>query len=56
LLSGAPGDFNDSGTVDAADYTVWHDAVGTGTPLANDGQLGTPIQNKPVTSRSFSHR
>ena len=43
LLAGAPGDFNDSGTVDTADYTLWQDAVETGAPLANDGQLGTPI-------------
>ena len=43
LLSGAPGDFNNSGIVDAADYTLWQDAVETGAPLANDGQLGTPI-------------
>ena len=55
LLSAAAGDFNDHGTVDTADYILWHDARETGAPLANDGQLGTPIQNKPVTLRSFSH-
>ncbi len=45
LLAGAPGDFNDNDIVDAADYTLWQDAVGTNTPLANDDQLGTPIGN-----------
>ena len=43
LLAGAAGDFNESGAVDTADFTLWQDAVGTDTPLANDGQLGTPI-------------
>ncbi|MCA9240213.1 MAG: PEP-CTERM sorting domain-containing protein [Planctomycetales bacterium] len=27
--AGLPGDFNDDGTVDAADYTVWRDGLGT---------------------------
>lgn len=45
LLASAPGDFNDNDIVDAADYTLWQDAVGTNTPLANDDQLGTPIGN-----------
>jgi hypothetical protein len=30
---GVPGDYNDSGTVDAADYVTWRD----GGPLANEG-------------------
>ncbi|QDV73223.1 dockerin type I repeat-containing protein [Botrimarina mediterranea] len=38
-----PGDFNGDGLVDAADYTVWRDAVGTANPsLADanrDGQV-----------------
>jgi autotransporter-associated beta strand protein len=32
-----PGDYNNSGTVDAADYTVWRDAFGSTTSLAADG-------------------
>jgi len=40
---GQEGDYNQSGIVDAADYTVWRDNVGSGTPLPNDGGLGTPI-------------
>ena len=30
------GDFNDDGSVDAADYTFWRDRLGTGGPLANE--------------------
>ena len=30
------GDYNDDGTVDAADYTVWRDALETGATLANE--------------------
>ncbi|WP_442481803.1 LamG domain-containing protein [Aeoliella sp. SH292] len=38
-----PGDFNDDGTVDLADYTVWRDHLGSSEPLANDGELGGPV-------------
>jgi hypothetical protein len=31
------GDFNGNGTVDAADYVVWRDAIGSTTTLAADG-------------------
>lgn len=40
-----PGDYNDDGVVDAADYTVWRDSVGdTGPNLPADGtgSLGVP--------------
>jgi alpha-L-arabinofuranosidase len=40
-----PGDYNNDGIVDAADYTVWRDSLGqTGTGLAADGtgSGGTP--------------
>jgi pectinesterase len=30
------GDYNDDGSVDAADYTVWRDAVSNGTSLENE--------------------
>ncbi len=43
MLSGVTGDFDASGTVDAADYTVWRDGLGSETPLVNDDGLGTPI-------------
>jgi hypothetical protein len=35
------GDYNDNGFVDAADYTVWRDAVATSTELINDPTPGT---------------
>jgi len=36
------GDYNDSGTIDAADYTAWRDAVTAGaTSLTNDPTPGT---------------
>jgi pectate lyase len=36
------GDYNDDGTVDAADYTVWRDSLASGTPLLNETMsLGT---------------
>lgn len=33
---GTPGDYNDDGTVDAADYTVWRDNLGSSNALPND--------------------
>lgn len=35
-----PGDYNGDGSVDAADYTTWRDAMGSGTPLDNDTTPG----------------
>ena len=32
-----PGDYNGNGIVDAADYTVWRDSLGSTTKLAADG-------------------
>lgn len=37
------GDFNNNGTVDAADYTVWRNNQGQNTTLPNDNGLGGPI-------------
>ena len=33
----APGDYNGNGTVDAADYTVWRDTIGSTSDLRADG-------------------
>jgi hypothetical protein len=38
-LVGLAGDFNGDGTVDAADYTVWRDSVGSTQPTLADGNL-----------------
>ena len=35
-----PGDYNQDGTVDAADYTLWRDNLGSTTSLANDDTPG----------------
>ena len=45
LLSGVPGDFNGNDIVDAADFTVWQDQLGSATALTNDDGLGVPIGN-----------
>jgi T5SS/PEP-CTERM-associated repeat protein len=36
LATALPGDYNQNGTVDAADYTVWRNNLGSGTALPND--------------------
>jgi hypothetical protein len=35
------GDYNEDGKVDAADYTVWRDRLGTGGNLPNDASPGS---------------
>jgi hypothetical protein len=39
-LSFLPGDYNENGVVDAADYVVWRDNLGSGAPLPNDDTPG----------------
>ena len=38
--TGLPGDYNQDGTVDAADYVVWRKNLGSSTSLANDDTPG----------------
>lgn len=40
IAAGVPGDYNQDGTVNAADYTVWRNYLGSGTALANDDTAG----------------
>ena len=40
VAAGLPGDYNQNGTVDAADYTVWRDNLGSGAALPNDDSPG----------------
>lgn len=39
---GIPGDYNQNGVVDAADYVVWRNALGTAVALPNEGSGVTP--------------
>ena len=41
--AGLPGDFNEDGKVDAADYVVWRKNDGTNNALPNDNGLGVPV-------------
>ncbi len=38
--AGIPGDYNQNGVVDAADYVLWRDQFGSGTSLPNDDTAG----------------
>jgi hypothetical protein len=40
VISGLLGDYNNNGTVDAADYTVWRDRLGDLEALPNDDSAG----------------
>jgi hypothetical protein len=41
----APGDYNGDGTVNAADYTVWRDTLGSANDLCADGNGNLVIDN-----------
>ncbi len=41
VIGGLPGDYNLDGTVDAADYTVWRDNLGTSNVAADGNNDGT---------------
>ncbi|MEX2169553.1 MAG: hypothetical protein WD851_09590 [Pirellulales bacterium] len=40
VVQALPGDYNEDGAVNAADYTVWRDQLGGGTSLPNDDTAG----------------
>ena len=42
-VTGLPGDYNQNGVVDAADYTVWRDTLGSSTNLTADGDGSNTI-------------
>jgi hypothetical protein len=47
------GDFNDDGFVDAADYTLWRDNLGSATALANDDSPGVGQDDYDVWRSHF---
>jgi hypothetical protein len=42
-IASPPGDYNHDGVVDAADYTVWRDSLGSTSNLAADGNVNGTI-------------
>jgi autotransporter-associated beta strand protein len=55
---GLTGDFNDDGVVDAADYTLWRDTLGSTTRLAADGNHNGMIDanDYPIWKSHFGDR
>ncbi len=45
LVPVVPGDYNGNGTVDASDYVVWRESIGSTTKLAADGNGNGVIDN-----------
>jgi hypothetical protein len=51
-VMGVDGDYNDDGTVDAADYVTWRKNQGTSNPLPNDPHGGLIGANQYNTWRA----
>jgi hypothetical protein len=51
--AGLPGDFNEDGTVDAADYVVWRDNLGSLVSLPNDDTPGVTVADYDVWKAHF---
>jgi hypothetical protein len=45
VVAGVQGDYNQNGTVDAADYTEWRDNLGGDTSLPNDDTAGVDMDD-----------
>jgi hypothetical protein len=45
FVPGLPGDYNENGIVDAADYTTWRDRLGSLTALPNDDTAGVGLDD-----------
>jgi hypothetical protein len=44
-VSGLPGDYNNDGVVDSADYTLWRERLGSQASLANDNTPGVGLDD-----------
>lgn len=53
--SGLLGDYDENGTVDAADYTVWRDNLGSATALPNDDSAGVDADDYTRWKTNFSN-
>jgi uncharacterized protein YkwD len=47
------GDYNENGTVDAADYTVWRDHLGNANALPNDDTVGVDLDDYTRWKNNF---
>lgn len=48
-----PGDYNDDGSVNLADYTVWRDNLGSNVSLPNDGTPGVTASDYTIWKNNF---
>lgn len=55
VSAGLLGDYNQNGTVDAADYTVWQDNLGSATALANDDTPGVGADDYTRWKNNFGN-
>lgn len=55
VLPAIPGDYNNDGVIDAADYTVWRDALGSSASLPNDSTLGVTAEDYTVWKTNFGN-
>lgn len=53
VLPAIPGDYNNDGVIDAADYTVWRDALGSSASLPNDSTPGVTAEDYTVWKTNF---
>ena len=59
LRQGGSGDYNNDGTVNAADYTVWRDHLGQSFALPNEDSTATPgtvtVEDYNIWKTNFGH-
>jgi T5SS/PEP-CTERM-associated repeat protein len=55
IPDGIPGDYNDDGIVNAADYTVWRDHLGSATALPNDNTPGVAADDYTRWKTNFGN-